>query len=169
MRMKIILAWIAMVGVLCGCAAEPVYETIADSWEQTAPAASPGKMEVPLPEGAEMEVMEALGDSYYRVGNWELWTKVLTGGDVQKSFEALSALDVRGLTVLERDRGDLRCYETTWAVTSEEGGQVVRAGILDDGNYHYCICLSAPEDEAGDAGQVFSEVFQAVRITNTAP
>lgn len=168
--MKIRLVWVAVLAaLLAGCAGDPVYETIGDVWEQTEPAASPGRMEVPLPEGAEMEVMEGYGDSYYRVGTWDLWTNVLSGGDVQKSIQTLSAMDINSLTVLKRTKGELQCFETTWTVTSEEGQRVVRAGILDDGNYHYCLCVSAPEEEAEEAGAVFAEILNGVRITDTEP
>ena len=168
MRIRFVM-FVVLLGMLAGCGGEPVYETIGDVWEQTEPAAKPGRMEVPLPEGAQMEVMEGLGDSYYRVGEWDLWTTVLSGGDVKRSIRTLSAMNTDSLTVLKRGRGALECFETTWSVASEEGQRVVRAGILDDGSYHYCLCISAPEEEAEDAGQVFTEILNAVQITDTEP
>jgi len=168
MRIRFVL-FVVLVGMLSGCGGEPVYETIGDVWEQTEPAARPGRMEVPLPEGTQMEVMDGLGDSYYRVGSWDLWTNVLPGGDVKKSIQTLSAMNTDTLTVLKRSRGELECFETTWSVVSEEGQRVVRAGILNDGTYHYCLCISAPEEEAEDAGEVFAQILREVRITNTEP
>lgn len=167
--MKKVLVGLAFALVLSGCAAEPVYETIGDVWEQTEPVVSPGRMEVPLPEGAEMEVMEANGDGFYRVGDWQLWTKVLSGGDLKKTIQALSGMDADALTVIQRKMGDYVCYETTWTAAAEDGTQVLRAGILDDGTYHYCLCISVPQEDAGEAGAVFGQVFRSVTITNTAP
>ena len=167
--MKIIVFTLVGILLLSGCASEPVYETIGDVWENTEPVVSPGRMEVPLPEGAEMEVLEANGDGFYRVGDWELWTKVLSGGDLKKTLAALSGMDADSLTVIDRNLQGYDCHETTWTVSSEDGIHVVRAGILDDGNYHYCLCVSVPEEEAGEAGEVFSQILQSVTIRNTDP
>ena len=167
--MKKVLVGVLAALMLSGCGAEPVYETIGDVWEQTEPAVNPGRMEVPLPEGAEMEVMDGNGDGAYRVGDWELWTKVLDGGDLNKTLQTLSGMDASALTVIDRELQGYDCHETTWTVTSEDGAHVVRAGILDDGNYHYCLCVSVPEEDAGEAGEVFSQVFQSVTITNIDP
>jgi len=167
--MKILLVGLVFGLLLSGCGGEPVYETIGDVWEQTEPAVSPGRMEVPLPEGAQMEVMDANGDGFYRVGNWELWTKVLSGGDLNRTIQTLSGMDSDALTVIDRKVGEYDCHETTWSVTSEDGVHVVRAGVLDDGNYHYCLCVSVPEEDAAEAGEVFAQVFQSIRITGIAP
>lgn len=167
--MKIIVFALVGILLLSGCTSEPVYETIGDVWENTEPVVSPGRMEVPLPEGAEMEVLEANGDGFYRVGDWELWTKVLSGGDLKKTLVALSGMDTDSLTVIDRNLQGYDCHETTWTVSSEDGIHVVRAGILDDGNYHYCLCVSVPEEDAGEAGEVFSQILQSVTIRNTDP
>lgn len=167
--MKKLLIGLLLAAMLSGCGVEPVYETIGDVWGQAEPAVSPGRMRVLLPEGAEMEVMDGNGDSFYRVGDWDLWTRVLSGGDINKTLETLSGLDAGCLTVIDHKLGDYQCHETTWSATAEEGTQVIRAGILDDGSYHYCLCVSVPQEDATQVDELFEQVLEGTSIIHTAP
>ena len=169
MRMKLVLCCAILAGFLSGCSVGPDYETIADVWEETRSAVNPGRLELPLPEGAEMEVMESSGDSFYSVGSWDLWTKVLSGGDMERTLETISSVNAENMTTVKRNMGAVSCTETVWSVASEEGQRDVRAGVLDDGGYHYCICLSAPEEDAEEAAQVFRELLSSARIIHTEP
>lgn len=168
MNLKKGIIWIMTALLLTGCAAEPVYETIGNVWDNPEPVASAASMEFSLPDGAEMEVLsEESGSKSYRVGNWELWTEVYPGGDVSATLEQVTGMDADALTVIQRQVGNMDCHETTWTTTDEEGVNVARAAVIDDGNYHYCISLMVPEEDAQEVGNFFEEILYSVNLVDT--
>ena len=53
------------------------------------------------------------------------------------------------MTLLETKQDGAARYECVWTSVSGEGQRVSRAVILDDGSYHYCVCVSADAQNAG--------------------
>lgn len=164
---KWMLFWAAAL-LLSGCAAEPVYETIGDVCGNTEPVAAPGEITFAPPDGAARETSaDGSGRNIYTVGAWEIWTQVYPGGDIRATMEQITGLGAQALTVMERQANGMACYETAWTTTGENGSLVGRAAVMDDGNYHYCLGLLVPEDQAEGIGEVFSQLLTTVTVTNT--
>lgn len=154
--------------LLTGCAAQPVYETIGDVWANEVSTGQPARLEFGVPEDVELAVMESDGSSKcYQIGNWMLWTEVRPGGDLQATLAALTGLDAP--EVISHPLGAYDCAQTAWAVSDEEGDTVLRAAVISDGEYHYCLTLRAPQQEARQAGTLFAQVLGNVYLNDTAP
>lgn len=167
--MKKCVVWVVVMLILTGCAAEPVYETIGDVCGNTEPVSSPGSIDFALPDGAQMQVLEDETDSKsYAVGNWEIWTQVHPGGDIQSTMEQVTGLSAQALTVIQRRVQDMACYEAAWSTTGEDGMKVGRTAVLDHGDYHYCISVMVPEEDASEVGDFFSQILDSVTISDTA-
>lgn len=164
--MKKVLLFVMVAVFLGGCAAEPVYETIGNAMEDTLPVGAPGTIELTLPEDAEMQVIDGeSGSKSYRIGDMELWTQVCEGGDISDTLEQVTGIRSDALTVMEYQLDEMSCNEIAWITNTDEGSLVCRTAVLDDGNYHYCISLMMPEENAQELSTSFSEIMDGVSIS----
>ncbi|MBE6950660.1 MAG: hypothetical protein E7451_04910 [Ruminococcaceae bacterium] len=154
--MKILLWMVVLMMCFTGCGAdaEPVFETVEDEIVEVA-AAEPAPISVWLPDGAAAQTMAETGECYVW-GECELRIQTLDGGDIRATLEQLTGLSADKLTVMEYERDGMQLYQTVWSCTSEEGITLGRCMVADDGNYHYCVSLTAPEeaDVSDDYAQI---------------
>lgn len=166
--MKQILGLVLLSGLLWGCAAQPMYETVGDVWSDGSTGEVPASVHFALPDDAQMEVMESLDScKSYRIGNWILWTQVLDGGDVQQTLRLLTGVDTAQPVC--HSIGAYECYEAVCSVMEEEGEFVIRTAVIPRGAYHYCLSIKSPVKEARTMGEFFSKLLKNVTITDTAP
>ena len=166
MKKGICLALIMV--MLTGCAAEPVYETIGNAWENAEPVGAPGQITLSFPEGTQMEAMDAEdGAKCYRYGDYEIRTETFSSGDISATLAAITGMDAGQLTVVRRELNSMDCYETAWSAMGEEGMVIGRTMVADDGAYHYCVSILLPEDQSNRAEAVFSQIIDSVQIQDT--
>lgn len=154
---------------LSGCAADVDFETIGNVYDQSEPVYAPGGIEMALPDGATMEVSADESVKRYQLGDWQVWTEVHPGGDILATLETVTGLRSDQLTVMESSRKGFRCHETAWTTTAEEGPMAARTVIADSGNYHYCISMAVPEQDAAQLEAFVDQVLGSITITDTAP
>ena len=164
------ICWI-LAAVLClgGCVSvtEPVMETVADEILEPVEA-EPKSVAVWLPdEAAAQTVADGAEGECYTWGESELRIQTLQGGDIRSTLKTLTGLDPERLTVMEYDREGLQLYQTVWSSTTEEGVQLGRCMVADDGNYHYCISLVSPEgaDVADDYARICASLSLGSEVT----
>lgn len=154
--MRKCVLWMSVLAMLLtGCAAETVMETVAD--EQAVPVmAQMREICLQLPEEAASPAVESDSGRLYICENYEISVQILDGGDLDRTMLELSGYDRDALTVMTTRQDNLNCYEFVWACAGEQGDQVGRAMVLDDGNYHYCVSVLG-EAEAAAENRVFWE------------
>lgn len=137
----------------CGNETEPVYETVADEFEEV--SAVPGSVSVWMPDGAAKQAAATAGECY-TWGECELRIETVESGDIRSTLEHLTGLSPERLTVMEYERDGMQMYQSVWSATGEEGVTLGRCLVADDGNFHYCISLLSPEtvDVADDYAQI---------------
>lgn len=160
------IVWI-LAAVLCfsGCVniTEPVMETVADEIIEPA-AAEPKPIAVWLPDEAAAQTMaDGEAGECYTWGECELRVQTLAGGDIRATLQKLTGLDPEKLTVMEYERDGLQLYQTVWSMTGEEGITLGRCMVADDGNYHYCISLTSPEDT--DVGEQYAQICASLDLS----
>lgn len=159
---------LAALTILSGCAAEPVYETMGNVWAETQTEALPASIELGVPEDTQMEVMEqSESGACYQIGDWMLWTEVHQGGDILSTMRSLTGLEEP--EIISYTSGAYPCHETVWAVGDDEGECIVRTAVLCHGPYHYCLSMKAPQEQARQMGQLFSQLLDNVYLNDTAP
>lgn len=154
--------------VLCGilltsCGAAPTFETVADDILQ--PAMAPvSEILLTLPEDAGTQVMqEENGDRVYLCDGYTVTVQTLNGGDMERTVRQLSGFSSERLTILETMSGDLVRRDWVWTAAGEEGDQICRAAVLDDGTYHYCVTA------VGERTDGWNEIFASVTLQRTVP
>ena len=55
-------------------------------------------------------------------------------------------------------------YDFVWTAAGEDGLQLGRACILDDGNYHYALTTMAQEETSGQLREVMQDMFDSCRL-----
>ncbi len=163
--MKKVIAGIVIAMLLAGCTQkEPqTYETVGPAaYEQPAKPAA-GELILWMPEEAGAEALAAEdGSQVYTWGSYELRMQTLDGGDIRKTVEQLTGMDYDSLTVMSREKGDLQLYQTVWCSTGEDGTTLSRAVVADDGNHHYCVSLSAPENV--DSSEIYARICSTLSV-----
>ena len=164
--MKKVLLWFSLCIILQGCGTQPVYETIGNVWENPQVQALPASIEFALPDDAQMEVMESTDSCCsYQVGDWMLWTEIRDGGDVMETIRSLTGMQEP--VSIRHTTGQYPCYETAWSVVEEEGEYVLRTAVIPQGQYHYCLSIKAPQEDARQVGEFFTSVVKSVYLNGT--
>ena len=134
------LLLLMMAALLTGCAAEDTVETVAD--EILVPVmAQPRFICVDLPGETALPVVENQNGRVYVCNDYEIVLQTMEGGDLTKTMQVMSGLTPEDLTVMETFADGLSRYDFVWAAAGENGDQVGRGAVLDDGNYHYCLSV----------------------------
>ena len=138
-----------LVLLLCGCGKQETLETVMDS-AVAPPPAEPREVYVSLPQNAAKQTM-ALEDSgnLYFCGDYTVTLQTVPGGDLQKTFLETTGYSQDQLSVMQTEQPDYKCYRCVWTAAGENGDQIGRCTILDDGNYHYILTAMADAEKAG--------------------
>ena len=161
--MKCVLSVLMMALLLCGCGAEQTLETVAD--ELVVPVmAQPRKISVSLPGEAAMPAVESDSGRIYVCEDYEIVIQNYPSGDLNATIEELSGYTMDRLTVMATDQDGVDRYDFVWASAGEDGDQLGRAVILDDGNYHYTMTVTRPADTTETSQITWSQVFNSFAL-----
>ena len=160
--MKKLLGILLLCLLLCGCGRQ-TFETLLD--ELPVVATDPGTREVLLAFPEDAAVLTTNGtDGIYTCGSYTISLQVLPSGDVKTTIHTLSGYDADRLTVLQSDSEGVLRYDWIWTAAGEEGDVLCRAAVLDDGNYHYSLCVSADATLAGDLAEQWNDLFRSFQL-----
>lgn len=151
--------------LLCGCGKAKDLETVSDVCD--APALSePQEVYFTLPEGAAKEAMTSENSgSVYFCGDYFVTAHTVPAGDLQNTILETSGFLPEQLPVMKTLRGGCQCYDFVWTAAGEQGDQVGRCAILDDGNYHYVLTAMADAEDAGRLSRgAWEEMFSSYCI-----
>ena len=97
-----------------------------------------------------------------------LLQKVVRKGRTKEELDAVIAwmtgYDMEKLTVMQTLTDEGQRYQCVWTCAGEDGDQVGRACILDDGNYHYVVAVMGGENTAGDMTQIWQDMLDSFDI-----
>lgn len=145
--MKKLCMLVALLTVLTGCSGtQTTFETVADDAVQ----AVSGRqrqilLEIPN-EAAEAVFKEESGDKLYVCEGYTLAVQTMQAGDLERTVQTLSGYGQDSITVVHTDAGEFDRYDFVWTSMGEDGCQIGRAAVLDDGSYHYAVsCMASAE------------------------
>lgn len=149
--------------LLTACASEETFETISD--EFVLDAVSPVREVVlTLPEEAVVPVSQTDTGALYHCDGYELMLQTLPGGDLDATVRDLTGFSREDTALVQTAPGDYKRYDLVWTSMGEDGEQVGRAAILDDGNYHYVLTVLADADSAGQCGGAWEDLFSSFAL-----
>ena len=159
-KMMILLLCLA----LAGCSAVETFETLGPIQHiQNSPPAL-ATVQLSLPDSAVAQTFGSGTDAMYDCDSYVVLLQTFSSGDFASTVHALSGFAPNKLTVMESSFADTKRYDWVWTAAGEEGEVLCRASVLDDGNYHYCLCTVAPADQAGDLSAEWNRLFSSFRL-----
>lgn len=162
--MKRILAVLMLAALLCGCGAQETFETV-DDLIPVQPVVSPQQFSVSLPaEAAAPTFRDDSGSELYVCSHYTIGKQILPGGDLEKTVKTLTGKEPEDLQIIRTQQDNQDRYDFVWTAAGENGLQLGRACILDDGNYHYTLTTMAGEEYAGQLRETFRDLFDSCRV-----
>ena len=157
--MKKVLTVLMMVILLSGCAAQETFETVTDLIP-VQPVAAPQQFYASLPEEAATPTFqEDNGGEFYVCNGYTISKQILESGDLKKTVKTLSGKDTEELQIMKTKQDMCDRYDFVWTAAGEEGLQLGRACILDDGNFHYTLTVMAQEETSGQLMESMQDMF----------
>lgn len=162
--MKKICLCVLVAVLLCGCSAEPAWETVEDIVPvETVPTAL--QLYIPLPEDASQPTFqEETAGELYLCDGYTLTKQTLQSGDLSKTVKSICGLDKEQVQLMKTVQDGQDRYDFVWTAAGEDGLQLGRACILDDGNYHYAVSTMAGEETAGQLRETWQDIFSCCRL-----
>lgn len=161
--MKKYLWMLLPVLLLCGCADQETMETISD--EILLPVmAQPRDISVELPGEAALPVVENDAGRIYLCDEYEIVLQTVDAGDLNATMQTLSGMERDQLTVMETMMEDIKRYEFVWTSAGEQGEQLGRGVVLDDGQYHYCLSVLRNAEKADKSQINWNRVFSSFKL-----
>ncbi len=158
---KILLCSLLLCGLLCGCRAEPDWETVDDDAVLQVSA----MVEPPygVPDDASMEPLSAKNRSLYvgENGDYEIFSDALSAASLDDAIRQVSGFGETDLSVLETTRFGLPEYRFAWASSSDEGEYVSQASLVKDGDYYYALVFSVRQGLGGKYDDCAEAVFSS--------
>lgn len=161
--MKRLLGMLLLMGMLSGCASQPVLETVTDDLCEST-MAQPKQILVDVPGEAVLPAMDSSVGRMYLCEDYEVYIQTLSAGDIQGTIRTVSGYPAEELTVMETEKDGIRRYEFVWACAGEEGDRLGRGVVLDDGSYHYTMSVLRDEKTTKESQITWSGLFDSFRL-----
>ena len=162
--MKIILIALVLSLCLTGCGTQETFEIVEDP-PVVEPVAVYQQFVVRLPEEAAAPTFQNdTGAELYVCQDYTISKQTFGGGDLEKTIKTLTGKAPEELQVIKTIQNTYDRYDFVWTAAGEEGLQLGRACILDDGNYHYTLSTLAQEAASGSLRKTFSDMYDSCRL-----
>lgn len=162
--MKKVCVVLLLMFVLTGCSAKPAYETLGNVWDD--PVSAPQlSLQLELPEEAALMAMDTdKNEKIYLCNGYTLTVQTVPSGDINRTLQQTTGFTKDQLTVMKTQQENAARYMCAWSSAGEGGQQVGRAAILDDGSYHYVVCVMADAEDAGILTSDWQEILNSVSL-----
>ena len=150
--------------LLAGCGKKQTLETVSDEYVvSTAAVMQNVIVEIP-PELAVPALQDTEAGELYLCDDYSLAVQTVEAGDLAETIRDATGMERETLQIQQTRQGDAVRYQWVWSANGENGIQVGRGCILDDGKYHYVLTALADEEAAKRVQPVWQELFASFRL-----
>ena len=150
--------------VLTGCAGPKTYETLTDLY-YTPTQQEPAQITLWLPDDAALSVLEREdGGRLYLCDGYTVSVQTVASGNLDATLQNATGYGKENLKGIGWKEGSIQRYECAWASAGEEGDQVGRTVVLDDGNYHYVVTVMGQAALAGNMAETWAMITDSVNL-----
>ena len=162
--MKKLLIIPLIVLLLAGCGGEKTLETISDV-QDTPVSVTMQRILVQLPEELSTPALQSdKAGKLYLCEDYAVTVQTVAAGDLDKTLRTATGMGRENLQIIETWQGEVKLYRWVWATGGENGIQVGRGCIIDDGAYHYVLTAMADEEKVAQVQPVWQEIFSSFRL-----
>ncbi len=153
-----------MVFLLSGCGAPKEFETLSDEYVQPSQTVM-YKTKLDIPEEAMVSaITNNANGSIYLCDGYTAAVQTMASGDLRATIRSISGYEKERVSMFTCQDGDLTRHACVWTAVGEGEDHVYRSVILDDGNFHYTLTVSAPASTAGAFTQVWKELLDSFTL-----
>ena len=150
--------------LLVGCGKKQTLETITDV-PDTPVVAAVQRIQVQLP--TELSAPALQGEetgTLYLCDDYSITVQTVESGDLQRTIRNATGMDKEKLQIIGTKQGDIKRYQWVWTTNGENGAQVGRGCVLDDGAYHYVLTALVDEEKAAQVQPKWKEIFASFTL-----
>lgn len=148
--------------ILSGCGAADTFETLGDI-DMTPAVQEERNLHIDILDDAE--TIQGETGTIYLCEGYVVTVEILNGGNINRTFQILTGHECDDLTVIETSVNEVNRYECVWTAAGEGGDAVSRAVVMDDGNYHYCVTVSAGAGDAIVLQEKWRQILNSFQLT----
>ena len=150
--------------LLVGCGKKQTMETISDA-PDTPVVSAVQRIQVQLPPELSTPTLEGENTgALYLCDDYSITVQTVEAGDLKRTIRGATGMDKENLQILQTKQGDIKRYQWVWSTTGENGAQVGRGCILDDGAYHYVLTALADENKTEKVQSQWKEIFASFTL-----
>lgn len=150
--------------LLMGCGKKQTLETIADTQDVPASATVQQVLVDLPPELSTPTLQDESAGKLHLCDDYTVMVQTVESGDLKRTIRAATGMDMENLQIIQTKQGDAKRYQFVWTSNGENGIQVGRACVLDDGAYHYVLTAMADESKSGKVQPTWQEIFASFRV-----
>lgn len=159
--------WIIGIMLLCltGCKTQQSMETVSDTLLEPA-VAQRQQAVVSLPAEASSQTisMDEVGTVYFCDG-YVVTVNTVPAGDLHKTVTDATGFSPEQLCMIRTQKDGVTRHSCVWTAVTEEGDQVGKCVVLDDGAYHYVLTAMAPAQQMARLTEGdWKEIFGSFRL-----
>lgn len=152
--------------LLAGCGGEKTMETINDE-QETPVVATEQRVLLQLPEELSSPVLQSeKTGTLYICDDYSVTVQTVAAGNLDATIRNATGMNGEDLQIIQTEERGVKRYRWVWATGGENGVQIGRGCILDDGNYHYVLTALADEDAASRVKSAWNEIFGSFRLAD---
>lgn len=150
--------------LLAGCGGEKALETVSDE-QETPVVATEQRVLLQLPEELSAPVLQSeKTGTLYVCDDYSVTVQTVDAGDLNETIRNATGMNRADLQIMQTEEKGVKRYRWVWATGGENGVQVGRGCVLDDGNYHYVLTALADEAAASRIQPAWKEIFGSFRL-----
>jgi len=161
--MKKLLVLLLLATMLVGCGAEQTFEVVEDGIP-VEPVVSPQQFFVSLPDEAVTPTFQDDSGEIYVCQDYTISKQIMESGDLEKTVTTLTGQRPEDIQIIKTFDENCDRYDLVWTAVGEEGLQLGRACILDDGNFHYTLSTLAGEETAGQLRDTLQDMYDSCKL-----
>ena len=166
--MRKVLFLCGILGMLCfsGCQKDTVvWETVSDQIYLSVDGKVPVQltMDFTAPEDAVQSADAFSEGTVYQQaeGKYEIIQETMQS-TAESAIKLMTGFSKNELTVMETKAFDMARYDFVWSAASEQGQQVCRGVVFDDGTYCYTLTFQTAEENGGELQECMDEMFASI-------
>ena len=149
--------------LLVGCGKKQTLETISDV-PDTPVVSTVQRIQMYLPPELSAPALQEETGTLYLCDDYSVTVQTVEAGDLQRTLRTVTGMDKENLQIVQTRQGDTKRYQWVWSATGENGVQVGRGCILDDGAYHYVLTAMADENKIEKVQSQWKEIFASFTL-----
>ena len=164
--MKICIALALCCLLLTGCASEPTLETVTDEIVQPVMVTAYTPT-FTLPKDAAVTTLESEENgTIYFCDGYTVTVCSLPAGDLNQTILDTTGFTSDALTLVKTSDHGCQRIQCVWSAAGEEGEQLGRLTVLDDGVRHHVLSCMTAASEAPKLSKEIQELMDSFRLVS---